>query len=55
MLPIFIRTNANDLLMSALKGETKERVIEVEIGDIIDYKDKSLSLEDAYKKQFSIA
>ncbi len=54
MLPIFIRSQANDALMSALKDEKKPRTIEVEIGDIIDYKDKSMSLEEAYKKQFNI-
>jgi len=55
ILPIFIRTQANNTLISALKDEKKQRIIEVEIGEVIDYKDKSLSLEDAYKKQFSIA
>lgn len=54
MLPIFIRSQANDTLMSALKGEKKARTIEVEIGDIIDYKDKTMTLEEAYKKQFNI-
>ena len=54
MLPIFIRSQANDALMDSLKGEKKPRTIEVEIGDIIDYKDKSMTLEEAYKKQFNI-
>jgi 1-acyl-sn-glycerol-3-phosphate acyltransferase len=54
ILPIFIRSQANDVLMSSLKDEKKLRVIEVEIGDIIDYKEKSISLEEAYKKQFGI-
>lgn len=54
ILPIFIRTNSNDTLMDSLKGESKERIIEVEIGDIIGYKDKSCSIEDAYKKQFNL-
>ena len=55
MLPIFIRSQANDALMASLKGEKKTRTIEVEIGDIIDYKDKTMTLEEAYKKQFNIA
>lgn len=55
ILPIFIRTHANNTLMDSLTGESKSRTIEVEIGDIIDYKDKSLSLEDAYKKQFNLS
>ncbi len=54
MLPIFIRSNANSQLMNSLKGAKQERTIEVEIGDIIRYKDKSMSLEDSYKMQFSL-
>ncbi len=55
ILPVFIRSQANDALMSSLKDEKKQRTIDIEIGDIIDYKDKSMSLEEAYKKQFNIA
>lgn len=54
ILPIFIRTHANDTLMDSLKGEPKVREIEVEIGELIDFKDKSSSLEDAYKKHFNL-
>ncbi len=54
ILPLYIRTNANNTLMEALKGKTQKRVIEVVIGDTIDYKDKSLSLENAYKQQFNL-
>ncbi len=54
ILPVFIRTQANDILMSSLKDEKKQRTIDIEIGDIIDYKDKSMTLEEAYKKQFNI-
>jgi len=54
MLPVFIRAQANDVLMSSLKDEKKERTIDIEIGDIIDYRDKSMTLEEAYKKQFNI-
>ncbi len=54
ILPVFIRTQANDILMSSLKDEKRERTIDIEIGDIIDYKDKSMTLEEAYKKQFNI-
>ena len=55
ILPVFIRTNANDALMNSLKGEKKTRIVEIEIGNIIDYKDKSMPLEEAYKKQFNIS
>jgi 1-acyl-sn-glycerol-3-phosphate acyltransferase len=54
ILPIFIRSQAHEVLMASLKDKKKLRSIEVEIGSIIDYKDKSLSLEEAYKKQFNI-
>ncbi len=54
ILPVFIRTQANDVLMSSLKDEKKQRTIDIEIGDIIDHKDKSMTLEEAYKKQFDI-
>jgi 1-acyl-sn-glycerol-3-phosphate acyltransferase len=54
ILPVFIRSQANEVLMSALKDEKKKRTIEIVIGDIIDYKEKSMSLEEAYKKQFNI-
>ena len=54
MLPVFIRSQANEVLMSALKDEKKERTIEIVIGDIISYKEKSMSLTEAYKKQFDI-
>ena len=54
ILPVHIKNDANDILMASLQDEKKLRVIEVEVGDIISYRDKSLSLKDAYKKQFSI-
>ena len=54
MLPVFIRSNANEQLMSSLKDGKSERTIEIEIGDIIEYKDKSKSLEEAYKSQFNL-
>lgn len=54
MLPVYIRSDANGVLMDALKGESKRRTIEIEIGDVISYKDKSIKLEENYKKQFNI-
>lgn len=54
MLPVYIRTDANSVLMSSLKDEKTVRTIEIVIGDIIDYKDKSMPLDEAYKKQFNI-
>lgn len=54
MLPVYIRSDANATLMAALKDETKERIIEVEIGDLIDYKDRSSSVEERYKASFGL-
>lgn len=54
ILPVFIKTQANGTLMDAIKYAGVEHVIDVEVGDIIDYKDRSISLDEAYKKQFGI-
>jgi 1-acyl-sn-glycerol-3-phosphate acyltransferase len=53
ILPVFIRTNANQILKEAIEKRTKNLKIQIEIGDIIDYKDKT-PLEDSYKKQFNL-
>lgn len=55
ILPVYIRSKANDVLKEAIKDSKEQRIIEIEIGDLIDYKDRSLSFEEAYKKQFNIA
>ncbi|MCK4875884.1 MAG: 1-acyl-sn-glycerol-3-phosphate acyltransferase [Sulfurimonas sp.] len=55
MLPVFIRSKANDILKEAVKNSDEQRIIEIEIGNIMDYKDRTLSLEEAYKKQFNIS
>ena len=54
ILPIYIRTNADEVLGSVLKNRRTQQ-IRVEIGDLIDYKDKSVELEEAYKKRFGLA
>ena len=54
ILPVFIRSKANNILMEAIKDPKQERTIEIEIGNIIDYKDRTLSFEQNYKKQFNI-
>lgn len=54
ILPVFIKTNANSVLMDAIKNNTQNLKIHVKIGDVIDYKDRSMSLEEAYRKQFAI-
>jgi len=54
ILPVYIRSKANEVLKSAIKDSKEHRTIEVEIGNIIDFKDRTLSLEENYKKQFCI-
>lgn len=55
ILPVFIRSKANDVLSEAIKDSKTQRTIDIEIGDIIDYKDRTLSFQEAYKKQFNLA
>lgn len=53
ILPVHIKTNANEILHTAINKREKGLRIEVEFGDVIDYKDKSISLEQAYRKMFN--
>jgi len=55
ILPIYIRDNADDLLKASLENGIKDGIIEIEIGDIISYRDKSGTLEQQYKKEFTIS
>jgi 1-acyl-sn-glycerol-3-phosphate acyltransferase len=54
ILPLYIRTNANDVLEAALSEPKRPRQITVEVGDLIDYKDRSVGLEEAYRKMFGL-
>lgn len=54
ILPVFIKDNANSILMDAIKNNSKDLQVAIEIGTPINYKDRSLSLEEAYRKQFNI-
>lgn len=51
ILPVYVRTNANDILKEAIVNRTENLKIKIEIGNIIDYKDKT-PLEENYRKQF---
>ena len=55
ILPVFIKNNANTVLMDSIKNNTKDLKVVIEIGDLIDYKDRSKTLEESYKQQFNIA
>jgi len=54
ILPIYIKTQANDILMASLKSGTESFVVDVEFGNIIDPKDRTLTLQEVYKKEFNI-
>jgi len=54
MLPVFIKTNTNEVLMESIKYNTKDLEVTIEIGDLIDYKDRSRTLKEAYKHQFNL-
>lgn len=53
ILPVYIKTNANEVLKDAINNRTENLTIDIEIGDLIDYKDKT-SLEDNYRKIFNL-
>ncbi|WP_228150919.1 lysophospholipid acyltransferase family protein [Malaciobacter marinus] len=53
ILPVFIKSNANNILKEAIEKRTENLIIEIKIGNIISYKDKT-SLEENYKKQFNL-
>lgn len=53
ILPVYIKTNANQVLKEAIVNRTKGLKIQIEIGDTIDYKDKT-PLEENYKKMFNL-
>ena len=53
IFPVFIKTNANKILKDAINNRTKGLKIEIQIGEIIDYKDKT-PLEENYRKLFNI-
>jgi 1-acyl-sn-glycerol-3-phosphate acyltransferase len=54
ILPVFIQTNTNEVLMESIKHNTKDLEVTIEIGGPIDYKDRSRTLEQAYKHQFNL-
>ena len=54
ILPIYIKTDANETLMSSLTENSKNLTIEVEVGDIIPFGKKSKGLEESYKAMFGI-
>ncbi len=54
ILPVYIRTNSDETLKASLKNSRQPLQITIEIGDYIDYKDRSVGLEVAYRKMFNL-
>jgi 1-acyl-sn-glycerol-3-phosphate acyltransferase len=53
ILPVYIRTHTNKALGDALEDKKLEQTLEVEFGDIIDYKERG-NIQIIYKKMFEI-
>jgi 1-acyl-sn-glycerol-3-phosphate acyltransferase len=53
ILPLYIQSNADNILKYALANKTLQQEVVIEVGDIIDYKDRT-SLEELYRKNFHL-
>ncbi len=53
ILPVYIKTNANEVLKEAINKRDEQLTIDIEIGELIDYKDKT-SLEENYRRIFNL-
>jgi len=53
ILPVYIKTNADEVLKEAINNRTENLTIDIEIGELIDYKDKT-SLEENYRNIFNL-
>ena len=54
ILPMYIKNDSNSALKQALSRKPKRSTVIIEIGDVISYKDRSMSLEEAYRHMFNI-
>jgi 1-acyl-sn-glycerol-3-phosphate acyltransferase len=53
ILPLYIKTNANEVLSNALRDKNLAQEVTIVIGDLIDYKDKT-GLELLYRNRFDL-
>lgn len=53
ILPVYIRTHTNEALGDALDNKDEAQTLEVEFGDIIDYKERG-DIQQRYKEMFYI-
>ena len=54
ILPVYIRTNTHAVLMESIRNNTKGLEVTIEVGDLIDYKDRSSTLEESYRRRFNL-
>ncbi len=54
ILPVYIRNRADKILAEAIADSSVRRVVEIEFGNLISYKDRELPLQERYKKTFNI-
>jgi 1-acyl-sn-glycerol-3-phosphate acyltransferase len=53
ILPLYIKTDANQVLKNTLNDSKLEQEVTIVVGDVIDYKEK-IDLEKRYREMFSI-
>lgn len=53
ILPLYIKSNANEVLKNAMQDSSLKQEITLVVGDIIDYKEKE-SLETLFRQMFSL-
>lgn len=53
ILPLYIKSNANRVLGKVLNDKSLRQEIEIVVGDIVDYREKT-NLEEKYKKMFHL-
>lgn len=54
ILPVYIQTNANQALESSLQNTDEDLTASIIVGDVIDYKDRSDTLQALYKSRFDL-
>jgi len=54
ILPLYIKTDANDVLSKALADKNLKQEVTLVVGDLIDYKDKT-NLAISYRKAFGLS
>jgi 1-acyl-sn-glycerol-3-phosphate acyltransferase len=53
ILPVYIRTHTDEVLGTSLNDKRANQTVTIEIGDIIDYREKR-KIEELYKEMFKI-